>query len=191
VLEALEASDILISATESPEAIFSREAVTKAMIDRQERLLFAFDLAVPRDIDPQASEIKGVHLFNIDDLESIAEENRRERLKSAGVAEAIVEEELRRFSKWQRSLEAKPLIQSLRREAEEIRKSELEKALRKLPDLTPEQKKVLEQFSRAMANKLLHKPMESLKSPKAPSHLQAIKDLYQVDDLVASESQQD
>jgi glutamyl-tRNA reductase len=182
ISEALETSDILISATEAPEAIFTRDKVAGVMVGRGERPLFAFDLAVPRDIDPQAGEIDGVHLFNIDDLESVAEENRRERLKSAGVAEAIVEEELQRFSKWWRSLEAKPLIQGLRREAESIRKAELEKALRKLPDLTPEQQKALEQFSRALANKLLHKPMESLKSPKAPSHLQAIKELYQVAD---------
>jgi len=182
VVGALEASDILISATEAPDAIFTREDVAKVMVGRQDRPLFAFDLAVPRDIDPRAGEIHGVHLFNIDDLEAVAEENRRERLKSAGVAEAIVEEELQRFTKWWRSLEAKPLIQGLRREAESIRKAELEKALRKLPDLSPEQQRALEQFSRSLANKLLHKPMESLKSPKAPSHLQAIKELYGVAD---------
>jgi glutamyl-tRNA reductase len=182
VAKVLETSDILMSATEAPEAIFTREQLEQSMAERPERPLFAFDLAVPRDIDPDANEVEGMHLFNIDDLEAVAEDNRRDRQKSTGVAEAIVEEELQRFTKWWRSLEAKPLIQGLRREAESIRQAELEKALRKLPDLTPEQKKVLEQFSRTMANKLLHKPMESLKSPKAPSHLQAMKELYQVAD---------
>ena len=170
--------DIVISSTDAPEVIFTRDEVAQAVASRGDRPLFFFDLAVPRDVDPAMEGLPGVHLFNIDDLEAIAEENRQGREKSALAAEAIVEREVERFSQWWRSLEAVPLIKTLRREAEAIRKQELEKAFSRLPNLSTEEKKALEQLSRSIVNKLLHKPITSLKEPKAASHLQAVKELY-------------
>ncbi len=98
--------DIVISSTDAPEVIFTYNEVAQAVAGREDRPLFFFDLAVPRDVDLSMEGLPGVHLFNIDDLEAIAEENRQGREKSAQAAEAIVEEEVERFSQWWRSLEA-------------------------------------------------------------------------------------
>ena len=147
---------------------------------RNGRPLFIFDLGVPRDIDPAAANLQGIHLFNIDDLDAKAEGNRLEREGSVPTAEIIVEEEVDRFTRWWRSLDVAPLIIALRHEAEAIRKSEVEKVLRRWPDVTPEEQKAVEQLSRSIVNKLLHRPITSLKDPRAAAHLQAIKELIQL-----------
>ena len=188
VLDALKGCDIVISSTDAPEVVLSQAAVADVIDTRDGRPLFIFDLAVPRDIDPEVTGLPGVHLFNMDDLEAIAEENRLERQKSAAAAEVIVEEEVERFTRWWRSLETVPLVKGLLQEAETIRKAEVEKTLRRLPDMTPQQRKAVEQLSRSIVNKLLHKPITSLKEPKAASHLQSIKELFQVDDSMEADS---
>ena len=128
-------ADIVIAATDSPEFIITSDMVASALSERNKGVLFMFDLAMTRDIDPEAASHQGVRLFNIDDLASIAEENLEERKRAAIDAEACVEEDLTRFMKWWDSLDAMPIIRTLRQQAEELRQRELSRALRKLPDL--------------------------------------------------------
>ena len=180
VMDSMKESDIVISSTDAPEVIFTQDALADAMDARNGRPLFIFDLGVPRDIDPAAANLQGIHLFNIDDLDAKAEGNRLEREGSVPTAEIIVEEEVDRFTRWWRSLDVAPLIIALRHEAEAIRKSEVEKVLRRWPDVTPEEQKAVEQLSRSIVNKLLHRPITSLKDPRAAAHLQAIKELIQL-----------
>ena len=171
-------ADIVIAATDSPDVIVSREMVASALTERGGRTQFFFDLAMPRDVDPGAQELDGVSLFNIDDLSSIAEENLRGREQAAAEAEAIVDEELTKFMSWWRSLDAAPLIKSLQSQAEEIRRRELERALRKLPTLSPEEIKVVEALSRSIARKLLHEPTKVLRQQAGESQLRAARDLF-------------
>ena len=66
---------------------------------RRGRLLCLLDIAVPRDVDPEAGKLDGIYLFDIDDLQKQASEHRAEREEEAAEAEAVVEEELGRFVK--------------------------------------------------------------------------------------------
>ena len=93
----------------------------------------------------------------------MAEANLRERKKEAAAAEAIVEQEVREFLDWRRSLDVVPLVAELRRRADEIRKAEIEKARQRLGPLTPEQESALEAATSAIVNKLLHAPTVHLK----------------------------
>jgi len=173
-------ADIIITATDSPGYIISRQWVAAALQNRFEKPLFLFDLAVPRDIDPDVASLDGVRLFNIDDLASIAEENLEERKRAAIEAEAIVEEEVGRFMRWWDSLDAVPIIRSLRQQAEEIRERELARALRKMPGLPPEQAEVVESLTRSIVNKLLHGPTTALKQRTDKSQLQTARDLFRL-----------
>jgi len=78
-------------------------------------------------------------------------------------AEAIVEEEVARFQEWWQSLDVVPVIAALRQRAEEIRQRELERTLRRLPDLSPEERQRIEAMTMAIVNKLLHRPIARLK----------------------------
>ena len=154
--EELARTDIVISGTAAPVLVIRREDVEATRAARRGRPLFLIDIALPRDIDPSVREIDGVFLYDLDDLKSVAEANRRERERQAAAAEAIVEREVREFLGWERSRHVLPLLVELRRRAEEVRRAEVDRALRRLGPLTPEQEEALEALSAAIVNKLLH-----------------------------------
>jgi len=156
-------ADIVISGTGAPGIVVRREDVEAAQAGRRHRPLFLIDIAVPRDIDAGAARVPGVFLYDLDDIKSVAEANLRERKKEASAAEAILEEEIREFVEWRRSLEVVPLLVELRQRADEIRRAEVEKVRRRLGPLNPEQEQALEAATSAIVNKLLHPPTVHLK----------------------------
>ena len=156
-------ADIVISGTGATGVVIQREDVEVAQELRHGRPLFLIDIAVPRDIAPEAGRVAGVFLYDIDDLQKVAAANLRERKKEASAAEAIVDHAVHEFVEWRRSLEVVPLLAELRRRADEIRKAEIAKARRRLGPLTPEQESALEAATSAIVNKLLHAPTVRLK----------------------------
>jgi glutamyl-tRNA reductase len=174
-------ADIVISGTGAPGVVIRREDVEAAQAARRGRPLFIIDIAVPRDVAEDAGKVSGVFLYDLDDVKKVAEANLRERMKAASAAEAIVEDEIREFLEWRRSLEVVPLLVELRRRADEIRRTEIEKARRRLGPLTPEQESALEAATSAIVNKLLHGPTVQLKQMAGngqPEHVSLIRRLF-------------
>jgi glutamyl-tRNA reductase len=184
-LEALRAelarADIVISGTGAPGIVIRREDVEAAQAARRGRPLFLIDIAVPRDVAEDAGKVSGVFLYDLDDIKTVAEANLRERKKEASAAEVILEQEIKEFLEWRRSLEVVPLLVELRKRADEIRKTEIEKARRRLGPLTPEQESALEAATTAIVNKLLHGPTVQLKQMAGngqPEHVGFIRKLF-------------
>jgi glutamyl-tRNA reductase len=173
-LEALRSSlaevDVVISGTGAPGLVVRREDVEEAQAAKRNRPLFLIDIAVPRDIEPEAARVKGVFLYDLDDLRSVAEANLRERRKEAASAEAILDEEIDAFLEWRRSLDVVPLLVELRSRADEIRRAEVDKARRRLGPMTPEQEKALDAVTSGIVNKLLHSPTVELKRMAGNRH---------------------
>ena len=174
---ALDDADIVISATDAPEYVITGDMVSQARTKSNGDGLFLFDLAMPRDIDPDVGKIAAVSLYNMDDLSAITVGNLEERKKAAEDAEGVIEGEVRRFMAWWGSLDVMPVIRSLRRQAEDIRERELEKALSLMKALSPEDSKVVEALTRAIVNRLLHAPTETLKQGRDKAQLAAASDL--------------
>ena len=166
----MERVDVVISGTGAPGLVVRREDVEAAQAARRLRPLFLIDIAVPRDIEPAVREVKGVFLYDLDDLRSVADANLRERRKEAASAEAILEQEIRAFLEWRQSLDVVPLLVELRGRADEIRRAEVEKARRRLGTLTPEQEKALDAVTSGIVNKLLHSPTVELKRMASNRH---------------------
>ncbi|MEO2083268.1 MAG: glutamyl-tRNA reductase [Desulfurobacteriaceae bacterium] len=166
--EVLKKSDIVISSTGAPGYVLTKENVIPALKKRPGRPMFLIDIAVPRDIDPSLSEVEGLYLYDIDDLQNVVESNIKERLREAEVAKEIIEDYVKRFLRWMRELELAPLIAELKEKAEAIRLEVLEKRLPKL-DLTPEQRQEVENITRIIINKLLHQPITSVKKKATES----------------------
>jgi glutamyl-tRNA reductase len=89
--------DIIISSTSAPHFIVTPELIRPAMHRRRGHPLFIIDIAVPRDVDPRVNNIEEVYLFDVDALQSIADEGRRERERALVKCEEIIEEQLRKF----------------------------------------------------------------------------------------------
>ena len=156
-------ADIVISATSAPHVILKKEDMQAVTHQRRHRPIFLIDIADPRDIDPACNEVDNVYLYNVDDLQSVVEANLKERQREAERAEVIIDREVGVYLDWLRSLDVVPTIVSLRERVEEIRGTELQKALGRLGELTPEQREAITALSHAMVNKILHQPMTELK----------------------------
>jgi glutamyl-tRNA reductase len=164
MINALGAADIVITATGSQRPIVTRPQLQAAQGHRRSTPLFIIDLAVPRDVDPAIGEIEQVFLYNIDDLQSIVEENLSRRKAEVEHAEAIVNEEVTKFMAWQRSRTAVPTVVALRQRFEAIRRAELQRLEGKLGGLSPEARARVDEVTRLIVEKLLLEPTEQLKA---------------------------
>jgi glutamyl-tRNA reductase len=90
-------ADIVIASTESPGWLLGRRAVEEALRQRPTRPLLMVDIAVPRDLDPAIRGIPGCTLFDMDDLEQLANESLHLRRSEAESGERIVALEVDRF----------------------------------------------------------------------------------------------
>ena len=178
-------SDIVISSTGSPYFIITAEMLKKNHHQRKNRLLFLIDIAVPRDIEPAASRLENVYLYNIDNLQDIVDENIHARRKEAIKAETIVDEEVARFVNWQKELESVPTIVSLRNKAEDIVKAEIEKASGWMHDLKKEDQEKIEILVNSIVNKVLHAPVTVLKEESSDINsrdiVAAVRRLFRLD----------
>jgi glutamyl-tRNA reductase len=165
---ALAASDIVITATGAGTPVLSRAHIETVMRPRRNRPLFIIDIAMPRDVEPAAGEIEQVFLYNIDDLQATVQENMARRASEVLRAEAIVAEEVARFSGWLRSRGAIPTVVALRQKFENVRRAELERLDFKLsalpPEARPEARACVDEITRLLIEKLLLTPTEQLKA---------------------------
>ena len=155
--------DIVIASTAAPHYVIETYQVTRALDVRRNRNLFLIDLSVPRNINPAVSQIDGAYLYNVDDLQQVADANLELRQQKAGDAEQIVLREVDAFRKRLVAQDAVPTILELQQRLETIRAAELEKCLRKVGPMTPEQREAIEMFSTQMVNKILHYPILQLR----------------------------
>ncbi len=155
--ELLQTADIVISATGAPHFVLDAVTVQETMQNRQSDLVL-IDIAVPRDIEPEAGQIPGVHLFDVDGLQDNLDKALAARQQEVPHVEAIIAEEQAILTGQLRQLTAKPFIADLRRKAETIRQRELERTLRHLGDVDPQVLEHFQYLSHSLVNKLLHEP---------------------------------
>jgi glutamyl-tRNA reductase len=170
--QALAGADIVVTATGSSEPVLTRASLEEAMRPRRSRPLFVIDIAVPRDVDPEAGSLDQVFLYNIDDLQTIVKENLARRTSEVARAELIVREEVARFRTWMQSREVVPTVVALRQRFEAIRQAELQRLEPKLAALPPEARARVDEVTHLIVEKLLLTPTEQLKA--ADDEAQAI-----------------
>src|SRR5437870_6735937 len=89
--------DILITSTSSDAPLLGRENLMSMLRDRIDRPLFIIDIAVPRDVDPDVNELDGVYLYDLDSLQSIADQSLALRRQQVAAAEAIIAQHVSDF----------------------------------------------------------------------------------------------
>jgi glutamyl-tRNA reductase len=186
-------ADVVIASTASPKFILTPELMKGVVRTRRHRPLFIIDIAVPRDVDPRVGNMDNVFVYDVDDLQQVAEENLAVRAREAAHAERIIEEEIDAFMRWRRSLELAPTIVALRKRFGEIADEELRRALPRLEAVSPADRAVLEAMGRSLVNKLLHQPLTQLKAgagePDGALLIDAVRRLFVLpeNDSVAQE----
>ncbi len=158
--EQADRADIVITSTGAPQKIFGRSHGQHFLQRRRNRPMFFIDIAVPRDVDPGMNEVEGCFVYDIDDLQQVAQAHLADRSREAEAAETIVTREVDKYLQRLQSLNAVPVIQSLQQYAESIRQAELRRSQSKLADSHPRPAR-----SRRSAHPLAHGQV-----PPPPAH---------------------
>jgi glutamyl-tRNA reductase len=184
--ETMAQADILISSTASPTHVITREIISPVMKRRRGRPLFLIDIAVPRDVAPDVASLDNVFLYDVDDLEEVVADMARERAGEVGRVEALLREEVDKFTAWWRQLDAAPVVTMLKAKQEEIRRAELARLRNQLPDLSEYAWRCIENAMTSVLNKITRDPVSRVKESASGSAahynlVEAAKELFALD----------
>jgi glutamyl-tRNA reductase len=175
----LSQADMVICATASSFPILGKGIVESALRTRKHRIMFMVDLSVPRNIEPEVSELGDVYLYTLDDLQEIIQQNFQLRQQSVEQAETIIDLQTHQFMQNLKILEAAPLIRAYRDKAESYREMELSKA-KELLRAGYSVEEVLERFARGLTNKLLHLPSVQLRDAAKEEKTELLKAIEEI-----------
>ena len=168
--------DCFISSTAATDILLSKDDLSQHI----NKPLLIIDIAIPRDIDPGVSEIKGVSLLDMDNLQEFVEPHRKEQ--DLATSRLVINEETNRFLDQQSARKVAPLIAEFREGAEEIRQIELKRYEARLESLTDEQRDAIESLTQGILGKILHDPTVSLNeaagSPRGERLADALRELF-------------
>jgi glutamyl-tRNA reductase len=178
--------DIVLSATSAENLILTKEDIKSSMKKRNYNPCVLMDIAIPRDIDPEAKNIDYVFYNDIDSLNIIVQQNLVKRKEEIPRVESIINEEAASFLSWYNSLEAAPTIKNLRDFFESIRSEEVDKNKNRF---SADDQEKLEIVTKRIINKILHHPTVELKkytesdinTGDAAMRISIIKELFGID----------
>lgn len=153
--EALIDADVVICSTSAPHYLLTKELIHKIMKQHHSRSdLVIIDISTPRNVDEFVKEIEGVKLYDLDDLQKIAERNKEERQKSAEKASKIVEEELIPLDQDLKALSVENVVSFLLSRAEEVRQKELMMALNMLESIDEKERQIIDDLTRILVKRI-------------------------------------
>ena len=175
--------DIVLCSTGAPHYLLTPQQINHAIAARRYRSMFLIDISVPRNIDPAISEIDNAFVFDIDDLEAVAEANRKERQREAQRAEEIVIAEAQRFAASLSEGNLNQVIGVFRREIHQLALDELERSRKRLGELSPEQEEALKVMLNGIVNKFTHPIIKQLRESEDghSPYLEAFREFYHQD----------
>ena len=161
---ALGAADLAIAATAAPEPFIDGRMLRAATAARPRRPLHLVDLALPQNVHSDGAATAGVCYYDFDDLEQATRASHAARAAEVPHAEAAIEQELARFRAWLQQRAVTPALRLLGELGSAARDAELERAWRRLPELSARERRVVESLAHNLAQRLLRRPMQRLRA---------------------------
>jgi glutamyl-tRNA reductase len=178
----LKLPDVIVSAVGVQEALLTKPLIERSMAARGNRALFLMDLGMPRNIDPDVSELYNCYLYTMEDLSEIVQQNRSARENEVPKAEALVEEHVAKFISWQASVELIGVLDTLRGSLKERRAAFLHEKLAGMNHFSNEDREHIGALMDELVEKLLIAPAERLRAEKELrkkiQNVEAIRELY-------------
>ncbi|MCG7541970.1 glutamyl-tRNA reductase [Pseudoalteromonas sp. CO348] len=176
--DALPSADIVISSTASTLPIIGKGVVEQALKKRRHKPMLFIDIAVPRDIESQVSELDAAYLYSVDDLQAIVNENLASREQAAIEAQQIIDVRTQEFSEWQRSLHSVDVIRQYRQSAQEIKNELVDKAINQLQS-GKEADKIIIELANKLSNRLTHAPTRAIQEAAKEGDIDKLAQLKQ------------
>lgn len=172
-------TDIVIAATSSGSILLDKTSIEQAMYHHKGEL-FLLDLSVPRNIDPQVSKLDKIHLYHMDDLNLLIQDNINLKAKSVNQAEILIATTAKQIKLELNALDATAAIQSYKQHNQNIANTLLTSAYKEL-EQAKDAKEIIDKFAHQLTNKLSHDIYILLKQAAKISN----KELLQlIDDLL-------
>jgi glutamyl-tRNA reductase len=185
--EALLDADVVICSTSAPHYLLTKQLVQDVMNKRRNSSdLFIIDISNPRNVEKFVQDIAKVNLYNLDDLQSIADKNKEERQKSAEKAEKIVDEEIVLLERDVKAQSVRNVISFLLSKAEEARQRELIKAFSMLQDADEREKKVIDDLTLILLKQTFIPIVENLRKAAVNGDKEAIEQAIKLFGMEAS-----
>lgn len=172
--EVLPDNDIVITATSSTLPILGKGMLERSLKRRKHKPILVIDLAIPRDVEPEAANLQDIYLYNVDNLKQVIQENMQSRLNAAEEAEIIIDDEVTKFYRWLRGQDVTDVIRTYRDQAEQHKSESIDKAVRMLKQ-GKSSDEAMQFLANTLVNKLLHTPTEALKSAGAENHQELLE----------------
>ena len=181
--------DIIVTCTASTLPILGKGMLERVIKQRRHAPIFVVDLAVPRDVEPEAAELDDVFLYTVDDLAVIVKDNLVIRREAVAEAERMIADQTGHFLRWLEGRSVVPTIAALHDHHELLRSTELDRARKMLAGgASPEQ--ALDALARGLTKKLLHEPLSALNAAGEAERAELIAVLqrvYRLDDTSGDE----
>lgn len=177
--EILKDIDILITATNSPHVIINKDEIKDI-----KKSLTILDLAIPKDVDKNVSDIENITLYDIDDLKDISIDNENKRIELSSKAEIIIKEDINEFYNWLKNTKIDPIIKYFNNKCESIHNDTLEYILRKI-DLDNRDEKILSNMINSALKRIIRNPILKLKEiddeEKREKYIEVLKELFEIE----------
>lgn len=170
--------DLLISSTNSPTPVVSKEVVAEAYKRRRYRPFFIADLAVPRDVDPFVDRLKNVYVYTIDDLSSIVRSNLALRQQQVEKAQELIDTGVQNLVQDGRLRDQSHLVTKFRENLELIRDQEARDAIARL-QAGADPHEVIASLADALTKKLAHPPTIALRNASAHGNVELLRHLHE------------
>lgn len=186
--ELVASADIIISSTASPVPIIGKGLMEKAIKQRRHRPVFMVDLAVPRDIEPEVSELNDVYLYTVDDMQDVIKENIKVREEAAIEAQEIIRLHGQKYFNWLQSLSSVSLMKDFRTQFDDIKNIELERSLSKLNG-NDDAQQVLKEFANRLTQKFMHSPSKMIRQAGESNEQKVLEILAEAFELKKQDSE--
>ena len=193
--EFLPQADIVISCTSAPHCVITADNVQRAVKERHDVPMLFIDIAVPRDIEDAVGDIEDAYLYNIDDLQKIAEENVSKRSSAIKKAKVIVKEEAGDLRSLFGELQSASLTKQIDECAARIRTAEVQRFFDKssLSDLPEKDREEVSRLVHQVVSSILADPKKALKKAEQNGHWDdyctIVKDLFRLERITSNDDE--
>jgi glutamyl-tRNA reductase len=178
----LHSVDFMITATASQLPIIGKGMIESVLKQKKRRPMLMIDLAVPRDIEPEVSQLEDVYLYNLDDLQDMINANLKNRQRAAKQAEIMVGIHAEHYFKQLSVLNASDLITRYRQQVERLGEEVLQKGLADIAQ-GEDAAMVLPAVVRRLTNKILHQPTKELRQAAYENNMDLMLMMKKIYDL--------
>ncbi|MEI7586021.1 glutamyl-tRNA reductase [Runella sp.] len=179
VEEEIQKADVVISSVLRDEPF-----ITKAILQKKSLYSFKYliDLSVPRSVAADAEQVPGVIVYNIDNIQSRANEALGRRLASVPHVQAVISQALEEFGDWSKEMVVSPTIQKLKNALEHIRQEEMARFMK---NLNEDEIAKMDKITSSMMQKIIKLPVLQLKAAckrgEAETLIDVLNDLFNLE----------